>query len=96
MRHYRQLTYELQYQIYTLNQEGYSQKAIDDVIGVNQSTNDVYQKFWQAMISLQASLEQVWKLPKTSGQPIKMMSGNIELIDEGIRQEWGPEKVSGL
>ncbi|MBL4782214.1 MAG: helix-turn-helix domain-containing protein [Porticoccaceae bacterium] len=38
MKDYQQLTYEQRCQIYRLKQEGYSQQATADAIGVSQST----------------------------------------------------------
>lgn len=97
MKHYRQLTYELRCQIYALKQEGYRQQAIADAIGVSQSTisrelrRNLGERGYRHQQAQRISTERRQQAVK----PYKMTASNTALIEQGLRQEWSPEQISG-
>lgn len=97
MKHYRQLTYELRCQIYALKQANYSQQAIASAVGVSQSTisRELKRNTGERGYRYKQAQRKSRERRKQATRPHKMTPDNIALIEQGLRQEWSPEQISG-
>ena len=105
MKHYQQLTYEQRYpmkrgrlcQIYLLKQEGYSQQATADAIGVSQSTisRELRRNAGERGYRYQQAQRKSGERRQQTVNAHKMTPANVVLIERGLRQEWSPEQISG-
>jgi len=97
MTHYQQLAYEQRCQIYRLKQEGYSQQATADAIGVSQPTisRELRRNAGERGYRYQQAQRKSSVRRQQAANAHKMTPANVALIEKGLRQEWSPEQISG-
>ncbi len=96
-RHYQQLTYEQRCQIYTLKKSGFSQRAIAEVLGVNQSTisRELSRNCGNKGYRYKQAHNKATERRKSSSHATKMTPAMVSLIEKKLRLDWSPEQISG-
>ena len=98
MKAYQQLTYEQRCQLYALNKTGFSQQKIALAIGVNQATisRELKRNTGKRGYRYKQAQEKTNIRRSQAVKAIKMTPLMIELIESKLRENWSPEKISGL
>ena len=96
-RQYQQLTYEQRCQIYTLKKTGFSQRAIADEIGTNQSTisRELSRNSGDRGYRYKQAQRAATERRKAACKVTKMTVSMVSLIESKLRLEWSPEQISG-
>ena len=94
---HRKLNQEDRSQIYILRKEGYSQQAIADAIGVDQSaiSRELMRNCGKKGYRPKQAQELSEKRRKEAHKPTKMTADLIALIEPMIREKHSPEQISG-
>ncbi len=94
---YKQLTYEIRYQIYALNKTGLSQNKISQQLKVSQSTisRELSRNTGKQGYRIKHAQSFAQERRLLARKEINMTSSRIALIDSKIQMQWSAEQVSG-
>lgn len=96
-KQYNQLAYEQRCQISVLLKSGWSQRAIADAVGVNQSTinRELARNTGERGYRHKQAQEKAARRRQEAVKPTKMTPEMIVTIESKLRIEWSPEQISG-
>lgn len=96
-KQYNQLAYEQRCQISVLMKSGWSQRAIADAVGVNQSTinRELARNTGERGYRHKQAQEKAARRRQEAVKPTKMTPEMIVTIESKLRIEWSPEQISG-
>ena len=97
MRNYKQLTYEQRCQISVLNESGFSQREIAEMVATSQSTisRELKRNTGKRGYRHKQAQRQSEQRRKGAVQPRKMTPNMVTLIESKLRIEWSPAQISG-
>jgi IS30 family transposase len=96
-KQYQQLTYELRCQIYGYKKIGMSQRAIAELVEVNQSTisRELSRNRGERGYRVKQAQRKCTERRAAACKPTKMTPAMVSLIESKLRVEWSPEQISG-